>query len=143
MTNQEKFQGFKQKMIDDNEKKYGKEIRGKYGDDSVDEFNKKIADMTKDQLAEAERLSAELAEVLAAACQTGDPAGALAQRAADIHRRWLGCYMDAYSKELHAGLAQMYVDDERFTAYYEKIRPGSAKFLRDAILIYTGNAPSV
>ncbi len=31
----------------------------------------------------------------------------------------------------------MYVDDERFTAYYEK-QPGTAVFLRDAILIYTG-----
>ena len=35
MTDKEKFEGFKQKMIDDNEKKYGKEIREKYGDDTV------------------------------------------------------------------------------------------------------------
>ena len=31
----------------------------------------------------------------------------------------------------------MYVDDERFTAYYDKEKPGTAEFLRDAILIYT------
>ena len=143
MTNQEKFQGFKQKMIDDNEKKYGKEIRIKYGDDSVDEFNKKIADMTKDQLHEAERLSAELAVALTAAIQSDDPGGKAAQEAADIHRRWLGCYMTSYSKELHANLAQMYVVDARFTTYYDKIQPGGAKFLRDAILIYTGINPGL
>jgi hypothetical protein len=32
----------------------------------------------------------------------------------------------------------MYVDDERFTAYYDKEQPGTAAFLRDAVLIYTG-----
>jgi hypothetical protein len=47
-------------------------------------------------------------------------------------------YWDSYSKEAHAGVAQMYVDDERFTAYYDKEQPGTAEFLRDAILIYTG-----
>ncbi len=36
------------------------------------------------------------------------------------------------------GLAQMYVDDERFKAYYDKIVPGCAEFLRDAMKIYTG-----
>jgi hypothetical protein len=43
-----------------------------------------------------------------------------------------------YSKEAHAGLARMYVDDERFAAYYDQHQPGLAVFLRDAILIYTG-----
>lgn len=29
-------------------------------------------------------------------------------------------------------------DKERFTAYYDKEQPGTAAFLRDAVLIYTG-----
>jgi hypothetical protein len=32
----------------------------------------------------------------------------------------------------------MYVDDERFRAYYDKEQPGCAEFLRDAVWIYTG-----
>lgn len=32
----------------------------------------------------------------------------------------------------------MYLDDERFTAYYDKEQPGKAEFLRDAIYIFTG-----
>ena len=32
----------------------------------------------------------------------------------------------------------MYVDDARFTSYYDKEQPGLAAFLRDAVLIYTG-----
>jgi len=40
MSNKEKFEGFKKKMIDENEKKYGKEIREKYGDDTVFKYTK-------------------------------------------------------------------------------------------------------
>jgi len=52
--------------------------------------------------------------------------------------KWLCFYWSSYSKEAHAGLAQMYVDDVRFTEFYDKHQPGLAAFLRDAIFIYTG-----
>jgi hypothetical protein len=41
-----------------------------------------------------------------------------------------------YRPEAHAGLAQLYMEDERFKAYYEK-KPGMTEFLRDAIDIFT------
>ncbi len=138
MSNKEKFEGFKQKMIDDNEKKYGKEIREKYGEETVNQSNQRFKNMTEEQYAEMEKLGNEVLETLEAAVATGDPAGELAQKTADLHRQWLSYAWGSYSKEAHAGLAQMYVDDERFTAYYDKKQPGSAVFLRDAILIYTG-----
>ena len=138
MTDPEKFEGFKQKIIDDNEKKYGKEIRAKYGDEQVDRSNKKFKSMTAAQYTEVEKLGADVLETLKAAMATGDPAGELAQKVADMHRRWLCFYWDHYTKEAHAGVARMYVDDERFAAYYDRMQPGAAVFLRDAILIYTG-----
>lgn len=138
MSNKEKFEGFKNKMIDDNEKKYGKEIREKYGDDTVNKSNAKLQNMTEEQYKEVTALAEQLAQTLAEAFKTGDPAGELAQNAADLHKQWLTYYWHEYSKEAHAGLAQMYVDDERFTAYYDKDQPGTAEFLRDAIQIYIG-----
>lgn len=138
MADKEKFEGFKQKMVDENEKKYGEEIRAKYGNDQVDRSNKKVMGMTDKQFAEAEKLGADVLAVLKAALKTGDPASGLAQRAADLHRQWLCCFWDAYTKEAHAGIAQMYIDDERFTSYYDREQPGTAAFLRDAVLIYTG-----
>lgn len=138
MSNNEKFEGFKQKMIDDNENKYGEEIRAKYGDEQVDKSNQKIKNMTQEQYAEIEKLGEDVINTLSKAFETGDPAGELAQKAADLHRRWLSYYWDSYSKESHAVLAQMYVDDERFTAYYDRNQHGTAEFLRDAIHIYTG-----
>ena len=137
MSDKEKFEGFKKKLIEDNEKKYGKEVREKYGDEAVNKSNNKLKNITPEEFDEAARLGEEVIETLHAALQTGDPAGELAQKAADLHRQWLSFYWDSYTKEAHAGVAQLYVDDERFTAYYDKEQPGVAKFLRDAVLIYT------
>ena len=137
MMDKEKFEGFKQKLVDDNEAKYGKEVREKYGEDTVNNSNHKVKGMSQAQYEEVTGLEVELNDTLQAAFKTGDPAGELAQKAADIHRQWLSFYWDSYTKEAHVGVAQMYVDDERFTAYYDKKQPGTAEFLRDAILFYT------
>lgn len=136
MKDEERFEGFKRKMVEENESKYGEEIRGNYGDETVDRSNAKVMGMTKEQYAQAEKLSAELNETLKAALEQGDPAGELAQKACELHKQWLMFFWDGYSKEAHMGLGQMYVDDGRFTAYYDKIAPGCAEFFRDAIMIY-------
>ncbi|MBC1976319.1 MerR family transcriptional regulator [Listeria booriae] len=137
MTDQEKFEGFKQKMIDENEEKYGTEIREKYGDDKINKSNAKLKGMSEAEMERVNRLAETILVELAEAFETGDPAGEKAQEVAAMHKEWLSTYWDTYSKEAHAGLAQMYVDDERFTAYYDKDQPGLAAFLRDAIVIFT------
>ncbi|WP_433945707.1 MerR family transcriptional regulator [Paenibacillus sp. SN-8-1] len=138
MTDHEKFEGFKQKLIDENERKYGQEIRNKYGNEAIDQSNAKLKNMTEAQHEELTRLTDELYATLAEAFKTGDPGGEMAQKAADLHKQWLTYYWSHYSKEAHAGLAQMYVEDERFKAHYDEKQPGTAEFLRDAILVYTG-----
>ena len=136
MNNKEKFDGFKKKLVDDNEKQFGQESRERYGDEAVNKSNQKVQGMSPEKYNEVSQLSTELMETLQAAFKTGDPAGELAQKAADLHRQWLSFYWDSYSKEAHVGLAQMYVNDERFTAYYDEKQPGTAAFLRDAVMIY-------
>lgn len=138
MADKEKFEGFKRKMMDVNEEKYGAEVREKYGKDAMVKSNQKIKNMTQQEYNDITNLAEELKETLAQAFKTGDPASELAQKAANLHKKWLTFYWDQYSKEAHAGLASMYVEDERFKAYYDKDQPGTAEFLRDAILIYTG-----
>lgn len=138
MKDKEKFEGFKKKMVDDNEKKYGEEIRKKYGNDTVDKSNAKMMNMTEEEYDRATSLAQQVLDTLTEAYKTGDPSSEIAQKAADLHKQWLCLYWPQYSKEAHAGLGQMYVDDERFKAYYDEKQPGTAEFLRDAILIYTG-----
>ncbi|MGL6221835.1 MAG: MerR family transcriptional regulator [Lacrimispora sphenoides] len=136
MSDQEKFEGFLQKLVDHNEHQYGEEARAKYGDERVNRSNAKVLNMSKEQFTELERLTEDLNETLKAAFEQGDPASELAQKACELHKRWLCFYWDDYSKEAHKGVTQMYVDDPRFTAYYDKISPGCAAFLRDAVAIY-------
>lgn len=136
MTDQEKFEGFKQGLIDENEQRYGAEIREKYGDEVIQTSNANLKGMTREQYDEAQRLSEEIRVALCAALQSGGPAGGLAQEACALHEKWLRIYYPGYSKAYHRELGQMYAADERFGAYYDKIAPGCAGFLRDAIEIY-------
>lgn len=138
MDNKEKFKGFKQKIIDDNEKKYGKEIRTKYGNDTIDKSNKLFTNMSEEDYNKFNSLSEEINKTLLEAFKTNDPSSDLAQKVANMHKEWLLYTWPKYSKEAHAGLAQMYVDDKRFKAYYDKEQDGLAEFLRDSILIFTG-----
>ncbi|MDR0381620.1 MAG: MerR family transcriptional regulator [Oscillospiraceae bacterium] len=140
MADQEKFEGFKQKLIDDNEKLYGAEIREKYGHEEVDSANAKVKGMSREQYERAETLRKDCEETLKAAFLAGDPASETAQRACEQHKQWLCCFYDKYSKQYHRGLAQMYVDDPRFAEYYDKIAVGCAAFLREAIFIYASDA---
>jgi len=136
MSDTEKFEGIKKNLIDENEKKYGKEIRASFGDQAVDASNAKLMGLTPEKYAEVQDLSLQINQTLQKALEQGDPAGELAQKVCEMHEKWLSFYWKDYSKEAHIGLAQTYVDDPRFRKYYDDIAPGCAEFLRDAIMIY-------
>ncbi len=137
MRDKEKFEGFKRELIEENERKYGEEARRLYGDETMDRSNRKLMGMDKAQYDEQQELSGRLMQTLKEAFLTGDPAGEKAKAAAELHRRWLMFWWSEYTPETHAGVARMYVEDPRFTEYYDKEQPGLAAFLRDAVLHYT------
>jgi len=138
MSDTEKFEGFKQTLIEENEQNFGAEIRAKYGDALIDESNAKLKGLTQEQYDEGECLRVAFEETLKSAFDTGDPAGALAQEACELHKQWLCVYYPRYSKEYHMGLGEMYLADERFKVNYEKLASGCTAFLRDAINVYCG-----
>lgn len=133
MKDAERFEGLKEEMIQENEKQYGEEIRDKYGDDVVDASNKKFRGMSKEQFKENQLLEKKMIELLKSAMQQGNVTSETAQKAIECHRKWLTQYWPTYSKEAHRGLADMYIADERFTAYYDKHQKGMTQFLHDAI----------
>ena len=136
MSNQEKFEAFKEKLIHENEENYGEEIRKKYGEDIVEQSNAKFRGMSKEDYDTLEKIGNEILELLPKAVATGDPASDLAQQLAEKHKQWLMFTWPSYTKEAHAGLADMYVADERFKAYYDKAIEGGTEFLREAIHIF-------
>lgn len=139
MNNEEKFKAFKEQLIEENEQQYGKEIREKYGDDIIDKSNNKLRNLSKGDFERFRQLEVEILELLEKAVQTGDPSSPPARELAAKHKEWLTLSWPEYSEEAHRGLAEMYVSDERFKAYYDRKGPGATEFLRDAILRYLEN----
>ncbi len=134
MTDIEKFEGFKQQLVTENEQKYGAEARANYGNEEIDASNAKMMQLTKEQYEAMNVLGAEINARLEAAVQTAaDPKGAEGQKIAALHKDWLHYTWKKYTAAAHAGLAQMYVADARFTEYYDSRVSGCAQFLCDAI----------
>ncbi|MDD3219898.1 MAG: MerR family transcriptional regulator [Lachnospiraceae bacterium] len=135
MSDQEKFQGFKEELIRKNEEKYGEEIRSKYGEETVKASNAKMMNLSESEYQRMTSLDTEISKYLQAAVLSGaDPKGEEGKKATMLHKEWLSISMPNYTPEIHRGLAEMYVADERFTKYYDKEIAGCAKFLRDAIV---------
>lgn len=74
MTDREKFEGFKRRLVEENERKYGREARAKYGDEAVDRSNERFMNLTPGEYEELIRLEKAVKDALEAAFETGDPA---------------------------------------------------------------------
>lgn len=137
MSDKEKFEAFKRGVVEANEARYGREIREKYGSETVDRANARVLALTEEEHGRWTALGEELKAALARAVRAGaDPAGEEGRRIAALHRQWLSYSWEACTPQAHRGLGELYTADERFTAYYDGEVPGCAAFLRDAIAAY-------
>jgi DNA-binding transcriptional MerR regulator len=73
-----------------------------------------------------------MAEFMAAGTPAGDPA---VQAEVDAHYQGI-CRFWTPNRSAWKGLGQMYVDDERFKANYDRIAEGLAEYQRDAMAVY-------
>ena len=137
MSDEQKFEAFKQRAVAHNEEAYGAEIRAKYGDKEVDEANAAVMNLTQEQYREWKDLGQEIQERLEAAVEGNmSPESVEGKELCVLHRRWLTITGNRYDPARHRGIAELYVMDERFTAYYDKQVPGCARFLRDAVVCW-------
>ena len=135
MSDEQKFEAFKQRAVARNEETYGAEIRAKYGDQEVDETNAAVMNLTPAQYQEWMDLGRKIQERLEAAVRAGlSPESEEGKEITALHRRWLTITGNQYDPARNRGIAELYVMDERFTAYYDKQVPGCARFLRDAVV---------
>lgn len=138
MTNEEKFNAFKQNVIEQNDKNYGEEIRQQFGEETVLATYGKLKDMTEEQYEAVSQLELQLFDRLKEGLEVQSPSEDLMLEIAELHKRWLSFYWVKYSESAHAGLAQMYLLDERFTQYYDcRVEPGATQLLVDCIHLYT------
>jgi MerR family transcriptional regulator, thiopeptide resistance regulator len=80
--------------------------------------------------AEWSRIYGELAALMQARTPVGDPA---VQALVEAHRAHLERWFYPCSVDMHRGLGAMYVADPRFAANLDKVAPGFAQYLADAI----------
>ena len=134
MTDQEKFAALKRELIEENEEKYGKELREKYGDSMIENSNQNMLNLTAKEYYAMKELEGKILAALKDAVTSGASASdAVGRDIAMMHKEWLSYTWPSYDPKAHLGLAEMYVADERFQSYYDKELSGCAKFLRDAI----------
>lgn len=138
MTDREKFEAMKQQAVRENEAAYGAEAREKYGDAAMDEHNARLNGMSQEEWEQMQGEENSYKSALRRAVEKGDPAGEDAQEAVRLHAAWLAHYWPkgAVTPQAHIGMAAMYAQDERFTAYYEKVAPGCAAFFEKAVKAY-------
>lgn len=79
---------------------------------------------------EADEINTRLADLMRQSAAPGDPA---VQATVEDHRRHISRWYYPCSKEMHHGLGEMYIAEPRFTENLDKVAPGFARFLRDAI----------
>jgi DNA-binding transcriptional MerR regulator len=117
-------------------KQYEAEAEERWGKtDAYKESARRTKRYTKDDWKAVGAETDAVNEAIVALMDEGVPAGdPRAMDVAERHRLQIDRRFYPCSHEMHIGLAEMYVADPRFTATYEKIHPGMAQFLHDAIL---------
>lgn len=123
------------KEVEGNEQRYGEELRTLYGDEVVDASNAKYVSMGEAAHMQADELELAIKEQLRRAMDVGAVDGVESQKLVAMHKQWLCMYWPdgMYTSEMHKGLADGYVADDRFKKYYEAVAEGATQFLRDAI----------
>jgi len=132
LTDEELYEGFSPKEKEQL-KGYEVEERERWGETAA-ESQRRVRQMSKAQWQavqqEGDAATRLMGETMGRPVSDPDVQAAIARHHACIEN-FYPC-----SAEMYRGLGQMYVDDPRFTATYDKIRPGLAMFMRDAMAYY-------
>jgi DNA-binding transcriptional MerR regulator len=114
---------------------YEDEVKERWGTtDSYREAGRRTKGYTKADRAELQSESGAILESLADPMRASTSAEAdEAVELAEAHRLHIDHWFYPCSREMHLALGESYVADPRFTAFYDKIEPGLATYLRDAI----------
>lgn len=138
MTDTEKFNTFKQIKIKENEQKFGQEIRKDYGEEVVNTSNDKFAKLSEEKYQAMNNLEIELIQNLVELKKHPDLNSDLAKKIFEEHKQWLNYTWPKYNEKTHRGLADLYVEDDRFAKYYDdKANTEIVQLLRDVIYKYT------
>ncbi len=115
------------------------EAQERWGDtDAYQESARRTKNYSAEDFALSNKQAAEIVQDFKDAMLAGhSPESVEAATAAEAHRQHINDWFYTCTYEIHLGLAQMYIADERFSKHYDSQHPGLAQYVHDAI---TANA---
>ena len=130
LTPEERFEVFGEFRPED----HAEEAERRWGDTGAyKESNKRVSKYTKEDWLQLKAEAEEAQNRLAAAFEAGlAPDSEEAMEAAEAHRQHISRWFYDCTYEIHRGLTDMYVSDERFRSNYDTQIPGLAAYIREA-----------
>jgi len=131
LTPEERFELFGDGFSEE----YQAEAEERWGDtEAWAQSQRRTSAYTKEDWVRIKDETDDIQRRFAEAMQAGAPAES--DRAMDVaeeHRQHISRWFYDCPPEMHAGLGRMYVEDERFTATYERTAPGLAQYVSTAV----------
>lgn len=132
LTPEEQREIFGDKWLDENyaaeaEERWGETDAWKQSQQRTAKFSKADWQQIKD---DGDALVARLAQAMADGVA---PGSAEANALAEEHRAGIAVFYDC-DHRMHGCVAEMYVSDDRFRAYYDSVAPGLAQFVHDVVV---------
>ena len=121
---------------------HAEETRERWGDtEAYRESRRRVSSYTKENWLEIRTEHEEISARFAALFESGEaPESEEAMAAAETHRLHISRWFYDCGHEMHLGLTEMYVADERFRANYDALAEGLSEFIRDAARANAENA---
>ena len=130
------FKEFDMNEIEENKKKYAKEVKERWGTSKAyEESEKKTSSYNKEKWGDINQETSEIFKGFAE-LRNSDPGSEEVQ---EVVRRWQKYITDNFytcTNEILSGLGLMYVEDKRFKENLDKNGEGTAKLMEEAIKIY-------
>ena len=133
ITEKEMYRGFSKEKVAD----MRNEVTETWGADELKNAEQNIQALDKEQWAKAQEETDQICTRLGQMMHRLPTDKQVQQEIAAYHNSL--CTFYEVSKERFLALGEMYVQDERFTAHYEKFAVGLAVFLNKAIQVFCDN----
>lgn len=138
MTEQQKFEAFKEEKLKENEAMFGDELREKYDEATLNKSHAHYRHLSQESFDKAEDAERKMFALLSVMINEDlDISHSIGKEIFEYHKSWLEIMSGMYSTEYHRNMASLYVQDERFAQYYNDRVEGSCERLSETILHYT------
>ncbi|EOG9000411.1 TipAS antibiotic-recognition domain-containing protein [Staphylococcus pseudintermedius] len=135
MTQEEKFSQLKADALSEINAKYGEELAQKYTSTQVKAQHEHFKNLTQDEYQSAESAEATLFLLLKTIEEQALPiAHPTAEQAFLAHQNWLKHMVPNYSTDYHQQLADLYIQDSRFSAYYKQYAGEQAPYILNKLI---------